>query len=103
MPHKLERPSAALASPGDSDLGLVGHGDLGLVGHGRAGALARLFDGDAGGVNVIRLHQPARHGGRGRGHRRLPPLLQLAREQNRLEIPGNDLSTAQAFQFSHTK
>ena len=71
MPHKLERPSAALASPGDSDLGLVGHGDLGLVGHGRAGALARLLDGYAGGVIVFRRDQPARHGGRGRG--RLPP------------------------------
>ena len=38
MPHKLERPSAALASPGDSDLGLVGHGRAG--GLGGAGELA---------------------------------------------------------------
>ena len=45
LPHKLERPSAALA--------LAGKSDLWLVEHGRAGALARLLDGDAGGVIVI--------------------------------------------------
>ena len=95
MPHKLERPSAALALPAKSDLWLVGHG--------RASALARLLDGDAGGVIVIRLDQPARHGGRGRGRRHLPPLLQLAQDLNRLEIPGNDHTIAKAFQFSYTE
>ena len=49
MPHKLERPSAALALPAKSDLRLVGHGR-----------------GRGGGVIVI----PARHG---RGRSRLPP------------------------------
>ena len=37
MPHKLERPSAALASPGDSDLGLVDI--LAYPGIGRAGGV----------------------------------------------------------------
>ena len=88
MPHKLERPSAL---PAKSDLGLVGHGR-------------------GGGVIVI----PARHG-RGRlpphpgadddavPRHRLPPLLQLARDQNRLEIPGNYHTIAKAFQFSYTE
>ena len=40
MPHKLERPSAALASTGDSDLGLVGHGRAG--GGGGAGGAGEL-------------------------------------------------------------
>ena len=46
MPHKLERPSAALASPGDSDLWLVGH-------RGRVHSVDILADpgiGRAGGV-----------------------------------------------------
>ena len=93
MPHKLERPSAALALPAKSDLRLVGHGR-----------------GRGGGVIVI----PARHGhGRLPPHpgadddavprHCLPPLLQLARDQNRLEIPGNYHTIAKAFQFSYTE
>ena len=42
MPHKLERPSAALASPGDSDLGLVGLHSVDILadpGIGRAGGI----------------------------------------------------------------
>ena len=93
LPHKLERPSAALALPAKSDLRLVGHGR-----------------GGGGCVIVI----PARHG-RGRlpphpgadddaePRHRLPPLLQLARDQNQLEIPGIDHTMAKAFQFSHTE
>ena len=34
-------------------------------------------------------------------HHRLPPLLQLARDQNRLEIPVNESTKAKAFQFSY--
>ena len=30
-------------------------------------------------------------------------MLQLARDQNRLEIPGNDHTIAKAFQFSYTE
>ena len=94
MSHKLERPSAALVLPVKSDLGLVGH------------------DGDAGGVIEIKREQPARHGGHGRGRLpphpgadgdrdRLPLLLQLARDQNRLEIPADEHTKAKAFQFSY--
>ena len=34
-------------------------------------------------------------------HHRLLPLLQLARDQNRLEIPVNESTKAKAFQFSY--
>ena len=64
MPHKLERPSAALASPGDSDLGLVGHGRAGgLGGAGElAGELPRRVKPEAVPLLVALVDPPGRHG-----------------------------------------
>ena len=79
LPHKLERPSAALVSPGDYDLWLVGRGRAGgVAGAGvLAGELPRRVKPKKTKVEQ-RLDQPARHGRRRPPHQHAWGALRLA-------------------------